>query len=90
MSQIMPFVQVHIANEIEREKEKSPEFEKAWDEGWDEGWGKAWDKAKFEDIKNLMKKLDLSAEKSMEILEIPETERELYKKALNEEAVVQV
>lgn len=36
MSQIMPFVQVHIANEIEREKEKSPEFEKAWDESREE------------------------------------------------------
>lgn len=36
MSQIMPFVQVHIANEIEKEKEKSPEFEKAWDESREE------------------------------------------------------
>ena len=36
MSQIMPFVQVHIANEIEKEKEKSTEFEKAWDESREE------------------------------------------------------
>lgn len=32
----MPFVQVHIANEIEKEKEKSLEFEKAWDESREE------------------------------------------------------
>ena len=49
-----------------------------------------WDKAKLEDTKNLMKKLDLSMEKSMEILEIPEAERELYKEALKDEAVLQV
>ncbi len=36
MSQIMPFVQVNIANEIEKEKEKSLEFEKAWDESREE------------------------------------------------------
>lgn len=65
-------------------------FEKAWDEGWDEGWGKAWDKARIEDIKSLMEELNLSAEKSMDILKIPEEERELYREALNEEAVVQI
>lgn len=32
----MPFVQVNIANEIEKEKEKSLEFEKAWDESREE------------------------------------------------------
>ena len=36
MSQIMPLVQVHIVNEIEKEKEKSTEFEKAWDESREE------------------------------------------------------
>lgn len=65
-------------------------FENGWNEAWGEAWGEAWDKAKLEDIKNLMKKLGLSAEKSMDILEIPEAERELYKKALKEEAVLQI
>lgn len=32
----MPFVQVNIANEIEKEREKSLEFEKAWDESREE------------------------------------------------------
>lgn len=32
----MPFVQVNISNEIEKEKEKSPEFKKAWDESREE------------------------------------------------------
>lgn len=36
MSRIMPFVQVNIANEIEKEREKSLEFEKAWDESREE------------------------------------------------------
>lgn len=57
---------------------------------FEKGWNEARDKTKLEDIKNLMKKLDLSVEKSMEILEIPETERELYKAALKEETVLQV
>lgn len=57
-------------------------FEKAWDEGWD--------KARIEAVKSLMEELNLSAEKSMDILKIPEEERELYKEALKEETVVQV
>lgn len=32
----MPFVQVNIAEEIEKEKVKSPEFKKAWDESREE------------------------------------------------------
>lgn len=69
-------------------------FEEAWNEGWGKGWGeawdKAWDKAKLEDIRNLMKKLDLTVEKSMDILEIPETEREPYREALKEAAMLQI
>lgn len=32
----MPFVQVDIAKEIEKEKEQSPAFKKAWDESREE------------------------------------------------------
>lgn len=32
----MPFVQVNISNEIEKEKEKSAEFKKTWDESREE------------------------------------------------------
>lgn len=32
----MPFVQVNIAEEIEKEKQRSPEFEAAWDESREE------------------------------------------------------
>lgn len=60
-----------------------------YESGWNEAWGEAWEKARLEDIRNLMETLDISAEKSMDILKIPNEERGLYKKALKEEAVLQ-
>lgn len=32
----MPFVQVNISDEIEKEKQRSPQFQKAWDESREE------------------------------------------------------
>lgn len=57
---------------------------------FERGWNEATLKTKLEAIRNLMGKLKLSAEESMDILEIPETEREWYRKALKEEAALQV
>lgn len=51
---------------------------------------KGWNEAKLEDIKNLMKKLDLSAEKSMDMLKIPRADWDFCKEALNEEDVLLV
>lgn len=64
-------------------------YESGWNEAWGEAWGEAWEKARLEDIRNLMETLDISAEKSMDILKIPNEERGLYKKALKDEAVLQ-
>lgn len=32
----MPFVQINISKEIEKEKQRSPEFKKAWEESREE------------------------------------------------------
>ena len=64
--------------------------EGVFERGWNEGRNEATLKTKLEAIRNLMGKLKLSAEESMDILEIPETEREWYGEALKEEAALQV